>query len=97
MDLRNIKKIVVDSLVSVLDENDKKNISVHDNTEIFGSKSIIDSLQLINLIVKIEETVYDHSGKEIIVVDEEAIIIGDSPFQTVKSLSSFVFGKVQDV
>ena len=97
MDLQNIKKIVVDSLVSVLDENDIKNISVDDNTEIFGSKSIIDSLQLINLIVKIEETVYDHSGKEIIVVDEEAIIIGDSPFQTVKSLSSFVFGKVQNV
>ena len=97
MDLRNIKKIVVDSLVSVLDENDIKNISVDDNTEIFGSKSIIDSLQLINLIVKIEEDVYDQSGKEIIVVDDEAIITGNSPFQTVKSLSSFVFGKVQDV
>jgi len=97
MDLRNIKKIVVDSLVCVLDENDIKNISVDDNTEIFGSKSIIDSLQLINLIVKIEEDVYDQSGKEIIVVDDEAIIVGNSPFQTVKSLSSFVFGKVQDV
>ena len=44
MELRNIKKIVVDSLVSILDENDIKNISVDDNTEIFGSKSIIDSL-----------------------------------------------------
>ena len=97
MDLRNIKKIVVDSLVCVLDENDIKNISVDDNTEIFGSKSIIDSLQLINLIVKIEEDVYDQSGKEIIVVDDEAIIVGNSPFGTVKSLSSFVFGKVQDV
>ena len=97
MELRNIKKIVVDSLVSILDENDIKNISVDDNTEIFGSKSIIDSLQLINLIVKIEEDVYDQSGKEIIVVDDEAIIIGNSPFQTVKSLSSFVFGKVQNV
>ena len=97
MDLQNIKKIVVDSLVSVLDENDIINISVDDNTEIFGSKSIIDSLQLINLIVKIEEDVYDQSGKEIIIVDDEAIIIGNSPFQTVKSLSSFVFGKVQNV
>ena len=95
MDLQNIKKIVVDSLVSVLDENDKKNISVHDNTEIFGSKSIIDSLQLINLIVKIEEDVYDQSGKEIIVVDDEAIIIGNSPFQTVQSLTEFVYNKVE--
>ena len=95
MELRNIKKIVVDSLVSVLDENDIINISVDDNTEIFGSKSIIDSLQLINLVVKIEEDVYERTGKEIIVVDDEAIIIGNSPFQTVQSLSEFVYKKVE--
>jgi acyl carrier protein len=95
VNLQNIKKIVVDSLVSVLDENDIKNISVDDNSEIFGSRSIIDSLQLINLIVKIEEDVYDQSGKEIIVVDDEAIIIGNSPFQSVQSLAEFVHKKVE--
>ena len=95
MDLQNIKKIVVDSLVSVLDENDIINISVDGNTEIFGSKSIIDSLQLINLIVKIEEDVYERTGEDIIVVDDEAIIIGNSPFQTVQSLSEFVYKKVE--
>ena len=52
MKLNSVKKIVIDSLVSVLNENGIKNISVDDNTEIFGSKSIIDSLQLISLIVK---------------------------------------------
>ena len=97
MKLDSVKKIVMDGLNYVLVENDIKNIFVDENTEIYGSKSIIDSLQLINLIVKIEEDVYDQSGKEIIVVDDEAIIVGNSPFQTVKSLSSFVFGKVQDV
>jgi len=95
MELQNIKKIVVDSLVSVLDENDIINISVDGNTEIFGSKSIIDSLQLINLIVKIEEDVYERTGEDIIVVDDEAIIIGNSPFQTVQSLSEFVYKKVE--
>ena len=95
MELQNIKKIVVDSLVYVLDENDIKNITVDDNTDIFGSKSIIDSLQLINLIVKIEEDVYERTGKDIIVVDDEAIIIGNSPFQTVQSLSEFVYKKVE--
>ena len=91
MELNSVKKIVIDSLMSVLDENGIKNISVDDNTEIFGSKSIIDSLQLINLIVKIEEDVYDRTGKEIIVVDDEAIISGNSPFQTVQSLSEFSY------
>ena len=91
----SVKKIVMDGLNYVLIENDVKNILVDENTEIFGSKSIIDSLQLINLIVKIEEDVYDHSGKEIIIVDDEAIIIGNSPFQTVQSLSEFVYKKVE--
>ena len=94
MELNSVKKIVMDSLISVLDENGIKNISVDDNTEIFGSKSIIDSLQLISLIVKIEEDVYDQVGKEIIVVDEAAVIVGNSPFQTVKSLTEFVYKKI---
>jgi len=47
------------------------------------------------LIVKIEEDVYDQSGKEIIVVDDEAIILGNSPFQTVQSLAEFVYNKVE--
>ena len=93
MELNSVKKIVIDGLVSVLDENDI-NVSVDDNTEIFGSKSIIDSLQLINLIVKIEEDVYGQSGKEIIVVDDEAVIVGNSPFQTVQSLTEFVYNKI---
>ncbi|SVD18723.1 uncharacterized protein METZ01_LOCUS371577 [marine metagenome] len=96
MELNSVKKIVIDSLMSVLDENGIKNISVDDNTEIFGSKSIIDSLQLISLIVKIEEDVYDQVGKEIIVVDEAAVIIGNSPFQTVKSLTEFVDKKISE-
>ena len=96
MELNSVKKIVIDSLMSVLDENGIKNISIDDNTEIFGSKSIIDSLQLISLIVKIEEDVYDQVGKEIIVVDEAAVIIGNSPFQTVKSLTEFVDKKISE-
>ena len=95
MKLDSVKKIVIDGLNYVLIENDVKNILVDENTEIFGPKSIIDSLQLINLIVKIEEDVYDQSGKEIIVVDDEAIIIGNSPFQSVQSLAEFVHKKVE--
>lgn len=98
MELEQIKIIIINSLKTILDENnDQKDIKIKDETEIFGQKSIIDSLQLINLIVKIEEEVYEEIGKEIIVVDDDAIIVGNSPFQTVQSLSSFVFGKVQDV
>ena len=80
----------------ILLHNNIKNITVTEETEIFGSKSIIDSLQLISLIVKIEEDVYEQVGKEIIVVDEAAVIVGNSPFQTVKSLTEFVYKKISE-
>ena len=58
MELEQIKIIIINSLKTILDENnDQKDIKIKDETEIFGQKSIIDSLQLINLIVKIEEEV----------------------------------------
>ena len=94
MDLEKTKKIVINSLKSVLKDNNIKNITVTEETEIFGTKSIIDSLQLINLIVIIEEEVYEITGEEIIIVDDAAVIVGNSPFNTVQSLTYFVFGKI---
>lgn len=95
MELERIKIIIKNSLKSVLEENGIKNVSINDETEIFGSKSIIDSLQLINLIVKLEDEVFERTKKEIIVVDDAAIIVGDSPFKSVQSLSEFVHKKVE--
>ena len=49
-----------------------------------------------NLIIKIEAEVFEQIGEEIIVVDEAAVIIGNSPFQTVKSLTEFVYKKIRN-
>jgi len=94
MEFDSIKTIVKNSLKYVLEENSIKDVPIKDTTEIFGTKSIIDSLQLINLIVKIEEEVYEETGKEIIVVDDESIIVGNSPFQTIQSLSEYILKKL---
>ena len=94
MDIEKTKKMIISSLTIILEENNISNQTVNDETEIFGTKSIIDSLQLINLIVKIEDNIYESTGKEIVVVDDTAIIGGNSPFQTVKSLSEFVYKKI---
>ena len=95
MNINQIKNIIKTNLISIFNENDIKNITINDETEIFGSKSTIDSLQLVNLIVSIETEVLKHTGEEIIIVDDEAIILGNSPFQTVQSLSEFVYKKIE--
>jgi acyl carrier protein len=95
MKIEQVKKIVIQSLTDVLKENNIHDEIFNDQTEIFGETSIIDSLQLVSLIVKIEEEVFEQTGKEIIVVDDAAIIVGKSPFQTIQSLSSFIFEKIE--
>ena len=94
MNINQIKNIIKTNLISIFNENDIKNITINDDTEIFGSKSTIDSLQLVNLIVIIEAEVLKQTGKEIIVVDDDAVISDESPFQTIQSLSEFVYKKV---
>ena len=94
MNINQIKNIIKTNLISIFNENDIKNITINDETEIFGSKSNINSLQLVNLIVIIEAEVLKQTGKEIIVVDDDAVISDESPFQTIQSLSEFVYKKV---
>ena len=97
MDLNQIKDIIKSSIKSVFEQDDIQNIVINDETEIFGSKSIIDSLQLVNLIVKIEAEVFEQIGEEIIVVDDDAIIAENSPFETIQSLSEFVYKKISNL
>ena len=97
MDINQIKNIIKSSIKSVFEQDDIQNIVITDETEIFGSKSIIDSLQLVNLIVKIETEVFEQIGEEIIVVDDDAIIAENSPFETIQSLSEFVYKKISNL
>mgnify|MGYP001412868385 CR=1 FL=1 len=97
MDLNQIKDIIKSSIKSVFEQDDIQNIVITDETEIFGSKSIIDSLQLVNLIIKIEAEVFEQIGEEIIVVDDDAIIAENSPFETIQSLSEFVYKKISNL
>ena len=97
MDLNQIKDIIKSSIKSVFEQDDIQNVVITDETEIFGSKSIIDSLQLVNLIVKIEAEVFEQIGEEIIVVDDDAIIAENSPFETIQSLSEFVYKKISNL
>jgi len=95
MKLDEIIEVVLESFSEILKQDKIEDIKINRKTEIFGQKSILDSLQLVNLIVKIEEVIFEKTGKEIVIVDEASIIVGDSPFQTVQSLSEFVYKKVE--
>ena len=96
MEKHTINKIIKDALLTILEENNINDIDISDKTEIFGTTSIIDSLQLINLVVKIEDQVYETFNNEIVIVDDSAIISGNSPFHTISSFTDYVYDKIQN-
>ena len=70
--------------------NDGPQIIADVNTELLGSGTGIDSLLFVNLIVAIEEILFDQRGISVNLVTEEAMVDDDSPFATVLSLSRYV-------
>tara|TARA_B100000676_G_scaffold311467_1_gene381444 strand:+ start:1494 stop:1784 length:291 start_codon:yes stop_codon:yes gene_type:complete len=58
-------------------------------TLLFGLGGL-DSLDLVNLIVAIEEKIENQTGKVIVLVNEETLEMKDTPFKTVATLSAFL-------
>ena len=64
-------------------------ISASSETLLFGLGGL-DSLDLVNLIVAIEEKIENQTGKVIVLVNEETLEMKDTPFKTVATLSAFL-------
>ncbi len=83
------------SIVAELFEMKGIDEAVREDTIIFGSGSSIDSLDLVNIIVRLEEEIKEKTGKSITVVDEQSLITGDSPFRSVGTLSKLVTERIR--
>ena len=76
----------IDELNETLDEPIEKS----DSTQLFGSKSKLDSMGLVNLIVTVERLIDEKYGKTITLASEKAFSRSSSPFRTVQTLSEYI-------
>lgn len=60
------------------------------STKLLGMGSDVDSLMFVNLIVAIEELLYDDGGKVVTLVTEDAMTDEDTPFESVAKLASYI-------
>ena len=65
-------------------------IEKSNNTALFGSGSKLDSLDLINLVVAVEQNIEDEFDVTITLADERAMSQENSPFRTVGSLTDYI-------
>jgi acyl carrier protein len=70
-------------------EGDKK-LLLSPETRLFGSKSVLDSLQLVGLILNIEREVEDSFGIAITLADERAMSQKSSPFKSIQTLAEYI-------
>jgi acyl carrier protein len=87
----NVLQIIYDSIDELnLDRLENEKIQKEEDTSIFGSNSILDSMGLVNLITIIEEKLEEKTGKFVSIVDERAMSMESSPFRTIKTLNNFI-------
>ena len=98
MNRNELINFIISQLDEICIENELSIESLDESTTLFGIDSILDSLALVGLIVKLEEYIFEKTGNEIQIIEDTDIISdSDSPFQNAKSLSDLILTKLNAV
>ena len=92
MTYEDIEDIVLGELFTLTVQAGIKNVTLSFATPLLAEGAPIDSFDLVNLVVAIEERL-EREGHTIEILDEHATTGVDSPFRTVASLARHVHGK----
>ena len=88
---KKIRKIII-STINTMNANLDEEIQVKDglDTVLYGNRGKLDSLDLINLIVAVEQNIEDEFDVTVTLADERAMSQEHSPFGTVGSLVDYI-------
>jgi len=86
------KKMIAKEICKIVNdyfESQDMDIIAEENTVLFGSESVLDSMGLVNVIVDIESRFLDENY-EISLTSEKAMSRRNSPFRTISTLADFI-------
>ena len=91
MNINEIKKIIFNALEAInLERAEMKRIEITEQTSLFGDKGMLDSLELVSLIVDVETEITVLSGVQISLTDDRAMNQIEYPFGNVSLLSNYI-------
>jgi acyl carrier protein len=67
---------------------------VEPETPLFGAEGGLDSLGLVSVVVELEQRLSDREGREISLMNDQAMSQSRSPFRTVRSLADYAHSQV---
>lgn len=97
MDREELIEIIVAELKLLCEENGIDPQLANRDAVLFGGGSIIDSLMLVGLVIKVEEYILEKTGKEVQIIDEAAIITeGKTPFENPVTLADLALQRADE-
>lgn len=60
------------------------------NTELYGKQGLLDSVDIVHLVIDLEERILEEFNQEISIADEKAMSQKVSPFRNINSLISYL-------
>ena len=89
---------IVYSAIEFLNEElaGKESLKPQGETILVGSDSDLSSLQIINLVIRVEEEITTFSGVDIKLTDDESIFNPDGPLRTVKAFIDYLKNEVDN-
>lgn len=84
--LQELNEVIEERITEPLDNN----------TKIFGRNGLLDSMDLVSLIVDLEKKIEDEFGISLIIADERAMSEKKSPFRTVLSLAEYICALIEE-
>lgn len=89
---------IVDLIYVAIDElnetSDNNPITKSATTALYGASSSLDSVDLVNLLLSVEELLEDELGVEIVIANEKALSQKNSPFKTVETLAQYLTDEI---
>ncbi len=96
-DKEQIIEIIYSAFDDINEELPKKNrLEKKVDEIIYGNEGKLDSLGLVNLIVSIESAIDDELDKQIVIANEKAMSMKNSPFRNVETLAQFILELINE-
>lgn len=92
-----VRKVVFDVANDVATELPAgRTLTVAEETRLLGAESALDSIELVNLIVSLEEALQDAFESEICLTDERAMSQSKSPFRSFQALIDYIVQQLNE-
>jgi acyl carrier protein len=88
MQRQDIVQLLIQTLTDYFQEQ-ALSVDVNEQTPLFGSDSVLDSMGLVNIIVDIESRLRGNNF-DVSLISEQAMSQRNSPFRTVSTLVDFI-------